>query len=572
MGTLGIILIIVGSLAFIAILIVLLYVFAFSHRKYKKQVRDLEAKYSYLDALLVGTDAQYVHNLEIISRTNLLYVEKYNIYHKKFQEVLNNDDRYVDAMLKQLHSLMQSGQYKNIKIVISDARAAVAAFEDAVNALDAELYELVKPEEQARQEILKLKENYRRVKQSYYSNANDLEIVSASFSKIFEKLDLKFGDFENHIECAEYDEANELLPQIANVIKALEETLTVLPNLCVMVQSVVPEKIEELTNEYNSTERMGVPLFNISYRQKVEEWKKSLQALRNQLVNLQTQGIKEEIERILAEMEQIREKLGVEVDDKVIFEEAADKLYRKAILLEKDFLKVCQLLPEIEKVYVISDEQKQSIVELKNSMNRMGGSKRTLDNFVHSGTKQPYSILRKKLDDLQLTYDEASSGLTTFKAYIDSLRTSCEEAYSLVFIYYYRCKQSEAILREIGIESFMQRYEAQVDTCYELLNDIDSSLKVKPIDVSAINEKVEQLKAIGNKLFDEVENKHREEQLAESTIVYANRDRNHQADVHQQLSLLEDAFFEGEFVRVYHDANAIYRRSHVEDNNGNADK
>ena len=54
--------------------------------------------------------------------------------------------------------------------------------------------------------------------------------------------------------------------------------------------------------------------------------------------------------------------------------------------------------------------------------------------------------------------------------------------------------------------------------------------------------------------------------------MYANRDRNHQADVHQQLSLLEDAFFEGEFVRVYHDANAIYRRSHVEDNNGNADK
>ena len=65
--------------------------------------------------------------------------------------------------------------------------------------------------------------------------------------------------------------------------------------------------------------------------------------------------------------------------------------------------------------------------------------------------------------------------------------------------------------------------------------------------------------------FDDVENKYREEQLAESAIVYANRDRNHQADVHQQLSVLEKSFFQGEFVKVYHEANNVYKRTHVED-------
>ena len=88
---------------------------------------------------------------------------------------------------------------------------------------------------------------------------------------------------------------------------------------------------------------------------------------------------------------------------------------------------------------------------------------------------------------------------------------------------------------------------------------------MQPIDVEVVNDKVEQLKNVANRFFDEIDNKYREEQLAESAIVYANRDRNHQADVHQQLSVLEDSFFEGEFVRVYHDANAIYRRMHVEE-------
>ena len=65
--------------------------------------------------------------------------------------------------------------------------------------------------------------------------------------------------------------------------------------------------------------------------------------------------------------------------------------------------------------------------------------------------------------------------------------------------------------------------------------------------------------------YDEVEEKYRDSCLAESAIVYANRDRNHQADVNQQLSILEQNFYQGEFEKVYEDANSIYRRAHVED-------
>ncbi len=565
MKPIGIVLIVIGIVAVLAALGILLYIFVFSRNSYKRQVRELERKFSYFDALLVGQDSQYIHHLEIVSRTNLLYVEKYNTYSKKFKEVFDNDDKFAESMIKQLNSLVASNQFKNIKMVIADAKKAIAIFEESVNNLDAELYEIIKPEEEARQAILKLKENYRRVKQIFYSNSNDLELVAVSFNKVFEKLDTSFVEFENHIESAEYEEANELLPVISKVIAALEEALSQLPNLCIMVQSVLPEKIDQLTNEYNAVERKGVPLFNLSFRHRVDEWKKVIEDLKKQLINLQTKGAAEKIDKIQYEIEKTRELLNVEVDDKVVFEEAADKLYRAAIGLEKEFLKVCSLLPDVEKVYIISNEQKDHIEELRESMNKMGSSKRTLDNFIHSGTKQPYSILRKKLDDLQQDYDVAFKGLNDFKAYIDSLRNSCEEAYSLVFIYYYRCKQSEAILREIGIPEFSKQYDLQFESCYELLNEIDICLKVQPIDVAAVNDKVEQLKNIANKLFDDVDNKNREEQLAESAIVYANRDRNHQNDVHHQLTQLEDSFFKGEFVRVYHDANAIYRRMHVED-------
>ena len=179
--------------------------------------------------------------------------------------------------------------------------------------------------------------------------------------------------------------------------------------------------------------------------------------------------------------------------------------------------------------------------------------------------KQPFSTLKGKLDELSSQYQTAKEGIEDFKQYLEFLKNSSEEAYTLVFVYYYRLKQAEQVLRDIAIPNFSEPFFVRIEDCYDILNDIDKSIKVQPIAVDEINEKVQTLKGNANALFDEIENRFREMQLAESAIVYANRDRNHQDDVHQQLSQLENSFYNGEFVKVYHEANAIFKRMHVEE-------
>ena len=556
----------IGAVILIALLIVL-YIFVFSRNSAKRQVKELEKKYSYLDALLIGQNSQYIRRLEIISHTNLLYVDKYTEFSKRFKEIFENDDKFAESMIKQLKSLIANRQYKNIKSVINDTKKTIELFEESVNELDRDLYDVIKPEEEARQAILKIKENYRRVKQIFYSNSNDLELVSASITKVLDKLDQSFTEFETHIESAEYEEANALLPTISQVVTALGSALEELPNLCILVENVVPEKISSLKNEYEEIEQQGVPLFNLSFHKHVNKWNSQLADIKERLIDLNTAGCLEELENIQKGIDTIKKELRSEVEDKNIFEKECDELYAKVIRVEKDFLKICSLIPEIKEVFIIEQQQLDNIATLQNNMNKLGDSKRILDNFIHSGTKQPYSILRQKLAELQSDYDIAKASLDDFQAYLDSLKNNSEEAYSLVFVYYYRCKQIEATLRDLGMPEFAMNYQGQLENCYELLNEIDSALKVQPIDVASINEKVEQLKNLSNNFFEEVENCYREQQLAESAIVYANRDRNHQTDVHQQLSVLEHSFFQGDFVRVYHDANAIFQRNHVEEKN-----
>ena len=556
-------LIVLGAGAF------LLYHFVISRNRIKRQVRELQKKYSYLDALLIGQDSQYIHRLEIISRTNLLYVDKHEQFSRRFKEIYENDDKFAESMLRQLNALINNKQYKNIKTVISDAKKAMKVFEDKVNTIDNDLYVLIKPEEDSRQSILKLKENYRRVKQTFYANSNDLDLVSSSINQVFDKLDQMFVDFETHIESAEYDEAQSLLPTIGKVVSALESALSQLPNLCILVNSVIPEKIADLKKNYEEVEALGLPLYNLAFSVRVGEWKTDLDIIRKKLVKLELTNIMESLDALQSEIEEVQEQLNNEQADKKYFEDHNNEIYNNVIELEKIFLRICSLLPDLYKTYVVTDERKQMVEELKQTMNILGTIKQSLDNYVHSSLKQPFSSLKTKLDELENQYNKAKEGIEEFKSYVEFLKNSSEEAYTLVFVYYYRLKQVESLLREIAIPNFVEQYKARIESCYEFLNEIDKAVKIQPIAVDEINEKVNVLKNNANDLFDEVENRFREMQLAESAVVYANRDRNHQEDVHQQLCQLEDSFYDGEFVKVYHDANAIFKRMHVEES-GNA--
>ena len=392
----GLAFLIIGGLIVLGVGFFLLYKFVIYRNRVKHQIRELEKKYSYLDALLIGQDSQYIHRLEIISRTNLLYVDKHEKFSRRFKEIYENDDKFAESMIRQLNALVNNKQYKNIKSVINDAKKAMKTFEDKVNGLDNDLYTLIKPEEDSRQSILKLKEMYRRVKQTFYANSTDLDLVSSSINQVFDKLDQMFIDFETHIETAEYDEAQALLPTIGKVVNALESALSQLPNLCILVSTVIPEKIESLKKNYEEVEACGLPLYNLAFPVRLGEWKNDLDVIRKKIIGLELTNVMDSLDLLQSQVEEVQDQLSNEQSDKKYFEDNNQAIYNNVIELEKTFLKICSLLPDIYRTYVVTDDKKEKVDQLKQLMNNLGTVKQSLDNYVHSSLKQPFSVLKTK--------------------------------------------------------------------------------------------------------------------------------------------------------------------------------
>ena len=556
-----IVIIVISAVAFVT-LSVLLYIFVLLPGSYKKKVRGLESRYSYLNAKLIGTVAQYINRIEVISRTNLLYHDKYEFFNRRFTSIFNNEDKYSESMIKQLNSLLSAKQFKTIKATIETTDNALDMFEESLNSLYKDLYEVIKLEEDCRKKIDALKETYRHVKQTYYAQSAELEMVSATFNKMFDKIDETFKRIDDLIESASYEEIDEDVPVLENVLSALGKALIELPTLCSLVKTVVTEKIQLIQQKYRETEKMGIPLYHLGFKGLVDDWKKRLEVLSKRIINLQTAGVHTECDLIIAEINRVSKQLDDEVAAKTYFKENNEIICNKVKEVQNTFLQIKSKLDKIKEIYLIGPEQEAKIQELSVAVNNLGNSKRYLDSFVLSGTRQPYSLLKKQLDELKANYEIVAAGVEEFKNYIDSLKTTAEEAYRMIYVYYGRIKEMEKVLADIGIEELTLSYKEKVDAVYDVLNYIYEKINTSPIDVETIASKIDQLKNISNALFEEIDDKSRHCALAENLIVKLNAYYKEQ-DVVQALDQFEGAFMKGEFESVYYQADALYHGKHA---------
>ena len=540
--------------------------FVLKRQKSKKHIKDLDKKFCYLKSLLSGQDAQNVRRLEVISRSNLLYGEIYERFSNEFKTILEEFCKPAEAAIVKVRSIINKKEYNHFKGPYAYAKKLVAQFEDKVLVFDKNLYNTLKPEEDSRSDSVKVKEDYRNIKQKFSNFEKELALVAPTFEKTFEKIDSAFDKYEMLLECADYEEAQDLIKKITQVVGALTHAVNELPNLCSQIDKVIPEKMMLLGNDFIDVEKSGIPLFHLAYKTRLEAWKIEVESVRSGLKELKISGAQSRLDAVIKEIDSVHKQLEQEVMNKKFFEENVSTAYDKVIILEKDFLKIVAKLPEVNEIYVVSPTQQNNLEALKVNINDLGGAKRSLDNFIHSATKQPYSILRSKLEQLINDYEVAKKGVDDFKAYIESIKGNSEDAYNLVFNYYYRLKKTESMIRDMHMSNMQDRYEEAIERCYSLLNQIDVAVKTKPIDVKYVNEKVEELKSVSNVLFDDVDKQISDMKLAESAIVYDNQDRLHQSEVHAKLLAVEKDFYNGEFTKVYRTANDIYLNSHVEDN------
>lgn len=552
--------IVIGSICGAALIGILVYFLLFSGLRYKKQVRELSRRFEYLHALLFGQDSQYVKRIEIISLTNLLYVNTHMTFNKRFKDIRDKGDASAQTTINDLKDLLSDRDYKALKAALPKAKEVIDSYDDEVNSLNSDLLVVIKPEEECRQKSLMLKEELRKIKQDYYVKQADLTLVAPSFETVFNKLDDRFKDFESYVESAQYEDANNRLPEISKVLKELANAIKEMPNICVTIQSVIPEKLASLENKYEELLSSGYPLHHLLVKGNIEDMRRELNILTNSVQKFELDGVNERLDGMLAQIDDYFNSFEKEKDARVSFESDCDKVYSYANSIDKKYIRLCNSLPEVKKIYVISEEENAKIGAIKVLVNKAGATKRSLDTFIHSVTKQPYTILVEKMNLLNDESNSTSQAIDDFDRYLLSLKNDSEVAFNSVSTFDTKMKDAEYYLRLMDIPALNKKYQPDIDRCYDLLNQIYTKLNGLPIDVALINQLENELNQVGESVFNSTKEDYQQMLMANGSILFANRDRRHLGEMDATLKQAEGFYFSGEFKKAYDETNAVLKR------------
>lgn len=555
LSTFGLVSIIVASSIVFIGLVFVIYKFVIEKNNMRRQIAELDRRFEYLHALLIGQDAQYVRRLEIIARTNLIYIEIHTKFLKKFKEVRDKHDAKAQSTINHLKDLRDEKglNAKRLKEEIIDAKALIDAFDREVNDLNSELLSVVKPEEDCRQISLTHKERFRRIKQEYFAKQNNLSLVSESFEQTFGLIDSLFDQFDKLVESANYDDANLMLPKIDKILDEISNDMSKLPNLCTMVTTYIPDKISSLENAFEIMQRDHFPLEHLCVKSAIREMKDEVNVYTTKIKRFDLKNVDEELNNIVSRIDEFITLFDDEKKARQEFESNNESIYSMVTTIERRFIKLCNTIPEVQKIYVVNEVQQTNINNIHNSINRLGALKRSLDTYIHSATKQPYSMLVSKMRELKTASDEVIASMDDFMKYIASLKNDSEEAFKHIYEGFYKVKDIERTLRKIDIEKIDAKYHEVVEQYYEYLKEVNVLLKTKPINVEKINNDIVEMTKIENEYFGKglIGSTYNMMVLATNSIVYANRDRGNFADINDLINQAENMYYEGEFEQSY---------------------
>ena len=553
-----IIIAIIIALAIMVVSIVIYFIFSRS-RGAKKIIVDIENRYKKIHELLTVQTSQEIKLIGNLSKNNVVFESIYESNRNIYDSILKREDVMAQEAIKELNDLFLDKKYKAVRLDAEQARIALNNLEEKHNRLSAAIAPIIDTHGTNKREIGEVRRLFHDVKGVFENKKGELKYIEESFEKFFSKIEDYFIDAEKLLNAAKYDEAKKNIPEIDKVLKSLSSALEVLPKLVTSCFVVIPNNVKELTERYESMIKQGYPLHHLRIINNVDQFNKKIEELKLKLHNFQLKNVDAELMKIREEILHINNELDDEINAEKYFKENYTSIYNESYQVSNRFLKLRRLIPNYKDTYLLRDTCLDTLQKVQNDISDLDRVKRMVDTFVHSPNPQPYTTLANRLEELENDTNAINNTINEMQSYLSSLKNDTESVYKYILDTYLALKNKESEIREIDIFEFSKTTVNDFKTCYELLNRACEIIKTRPIDIDSLKAIVNEVEASKN-LINKKTNKSTElVKTAEEMVVRANAYRGF-IDVQNDMNIVENAFFEGDFTRTIDEAGKIIKK------------
>lgn len=531
--------IIVGLIIIIAVLVL---INRSKKKKYNAELTELEREKNLIISAQILAELNKVESL--INNDTLR--EKFNNWQERFNKIKNHDLPKVTDSLIKLEEYFAKKEYDKLKDGITNAELEITYLKTKTNFLLDEIKEITSSEERNREAIIKLKTEYREIKNKYDNNKSDYELVANPLELQFENVDKLFQTFELAMDQNAYTEVGKIVKAIGSTVGNLKEVIEEAPVIVMLGKNAIPKKIEDIVEISEKMEREGYNIDYLNIKHNVTETNKKIADIFQRLNVLNIEDSVFELKTMLDYFDSLYFDFDKEKTSRKLFEGYIRSILLKLTKLEKISNDIYRKLDDIKYSYDL-DENEVSIIEgiRTELIDIRSGYDRTIS--MHRNHTFAFSRLNKEMEiinnRLSKTEEKLEITLKTLSSLKDDELRAREQLDEIKDI----LNKAKNKSRSYKLPVIPKNYYVEMSEAQMSINEMIKELEKRPISIKTLNMRVDTARDLVLKVYNTINETVKTAKMAEKAIVYGNRYRPVNKDVDFGLAKAEGLFEKGSF-------------------------
>lgn len=538
-------------------MLIVVIVLVLMNKKYKKnitnEINNLERDKNLIISSSILSELNKVEAL--INNQDLR--KKYEEWQERFEHIRDEEIPKITDEIIELQDDFNERDYNKLKKGIINAELNINYLKTKADFLLEEIKEITLSEERNRETIIKLKADYREIRNLYNTNLSDFEIVKNPIELQFENVDKLFSAFETAMENNEYLEVGKIVKAIDDVIGNLKIVINETKTIVNLGNVLIPRRIEDINNVYHKMKLEGYNLEYLNIEYNIEEASKKIQDVFSRLNVLNVVDSVFELKTMLDYFDSLYHDFDKERITRKLYEDYKRSILIKVSKLEKINNELYRKIDDIKYSYDLSDDEVAVITEIKEEFNNIRASYDRVVEMERNKTLA-FSRLSKEMEILNVKLTKAEEKLNNALRTLGSLkedelraRDQLDEIKDILL-------QAKEKVRSYKLPIIPKNYYVELSEATQAINEMVKELDKRPISIKTLNLRVDTARDLVLKVYNTINETIKTAKMAETAIVYGNRYRVVNKEVDFGLTKAEASFYKGNFKNSLENAiNAI---------------
>ena len=537
------------GLIILAIIIIGVVVFILLRKRRKNKlingVNELEIKKNQLDSLPVLTE---IAKIEDIAKSEQLE-EKVKDFKERYKVLKEDRLKKINDQLVGLDEFITNRDIKGYYDSYANIEQELFEIEEGMNQILVEIDDIASYEEKYRDIVTKLKSRFRTLEKVYENKETSFGEIKKAVKMQLENVERRFVDFDDVMEEKLYNEVVLVVKSLDTMIDHLGIVMDELPDILLILNDLIPGRIEDLKVEYDKMVEEQYPVSYLDFPNNIEKIEKRCSDILDRAKVLNITDSLFDLKVILDYLDGLFKDLETERNARKEFESNNELYVERFKKIETALKDIYKQMDDIKDMYGL----KESDLEVIDNLNlKVSSLNKDYKKMMREVKKCKSSYLKINIDfnniitRLDRLSDEVDKAIRSLGSMYDDEVRAREEVHNMNELLI-NCKGK---IREYRLPIIHDDYLVDVSEASEALDVVRKELEEKPIIIKTLNLRVETALDLTFKLNKKTNDMIKYAYFTELMIVYGNKYKK-EKNLSSDISKAELLYSKGDYQESY---------------------